>query len=166
VIPGAGLMGGTPLASVLGPRGLRGLSRVAQGSSSRGHEPCGSRGALPAGSGRPLGLEPEDRDPQSLCKASDRGRARLAHPLATSSPTQPKWAHARGVTGAQALGMRRSGALGLKESSNALQEGPPNRTLCVPPAVQSLTVIAPADRVLKQWPIVSYQPSVDPAPHY
>ncbi len=37
---------------------------------------------------KPPWLEPEYRDPGCRCKASDRGRKRVARPLATSGPTQ------------------------------------------------------------------------------
>jgi hypothetical protein len=64
---------------------------------SRGHEPCGSRGALPAGSGSRAHARRVSDLP-----AAGRGRARLARPLATASPNI-KWENARDVTDAQAM---------------------------------------------------------------
>jgi len=85
-------------------RGLR-VRKVLRDPKAEGTSRAAPEGLCPQGEEDASRLEPEDRDPQSLCKASDRGRARLARPLATLRG-QSKWAHARGVTGAQAAGMR------------------------------------------------------------
>jgi hypothetical protein len=66
-------------------RGLR-VRKVLRDPEAEGTSRAAPEGLCPQGAENAPRLEPEDRDPQSLCKASDRDRARLARHLAATSP--------------------------------------------------------------------------------